>query len=144
MTAKPFHRTVGARSPDVWPRGRTTSTDERRDDDLRHPDPGDARAGAAAFGCAAFVVTAVVLEVVAGRAANSSVPSWAVGLFPISWPQPARVGWWLAVAIAALGFRLSLARLGLGGGRAITVATVAPFVILAGGVAFGADWATWH
>lgn len=87
---------------------------------------------------------AVVLEVVTGSAANSSVPLWAEGLFPISWPQPARVGWWLAVATAALGFRLSLTQLGLGGRRLVTVATVVPFLILAAGVAFGASWATWH
>ncbi len=97
-----------------------------------------------AIGCAAFVMTAVVLEAVAGRAANSSVPSWAVGLFPISWPHPARVGWWLAVAAAALGFRLALVRLGLGRHHLVTAFTVLPFVVLAAGVAFSADWATWH
>ncbi len=89
-------------------------------------------------------MTAVILEAVAGSAANSSVPSWTEGLFPISWPQPARVGWWLAVAVAALGFRLSLVHLGLGRHRLVTAATVVPFLVLAAGVAFSADWATWH
>ena len=102
------------------------------------------RVGLTALGCAGFVMAAVVLEAVAGGGANSSVPPWADGLFPLSWPRPARVVWWLVVAGAALGFRISLAHLGLARHRLLTAATVAPFVILATGVAFGADWATWH
>lgn len=102
------------------------------------------REGVVALACAVFVMAAVLLEVIAGSAANSSVPSWVDGLFPLSWPRAARVGWWLSVAVAALGFRVSLGRLGLARHGLVTAATVGPFVILAAGVAFGADWATWH
>lgn len=102
------------------------------------------RSGFVALACGAFVMAAVLLEVIAGGAANSPVPAWAQGLFPLTWPQPARVLWWLVVAAAALTFRLVLVRLGLARHNLLTVAIVAPFVILAAGVAFGADWATWH
>ncbi|MBW3610600.1 MAG: hypothetical protein KY438_03605 [Actinobacteria bacterium] len=50
----------------------------------------------------------------------------------------------MAVAAAALGFRLALVRLGLGRHHLVTAFTVLPFVVLAAGVAFSADWATWH
>ncbi|MBW3574549.1 MAG: hypothetical protein KY450_06735 [Actinobacteria bacterium] len=113
------------------------------DNDRRRSDA-EAGAGVLAIGCAGFVMSAVVLEAVAGSAANSPVPSWAEGLFPISWPQPVRVAWWFAVAVAALGFRLALVRLGLGRNRLVTALTVLPFAVLAAGVALGADWATWH
>lgn len=97
-----------------------------------------------AAGSAAAVLSAVVLEVLAGAAANSAVPSWARWVVPLAWPQYVRVVWWLAVAAAALTFRLSLGRLGLRQRPWLVVASVAPFVIFAVGIAFSADWATWH
>ncbi len=113
-------------------------------DGTRRTGAGAGRTVLVALVCAGFVIAAVVLEAIAGGAANSPLPAWAEGLFPLSWPRPVRVGWWLAVAAAALGFRIALVDLGLAKQRLLTAATVAPFVILAGGVAFGADWATWH
>ncbi len=62
------------------------------------PRPG---AGVKALGCAAFVLFAVVLEVLSGQAANSKNPGWAYRLVPLAWPPPARVLWWLLVAVAA-------------------------------------------
>jgi len=97
-----------------------------------------------AVGCAAFVFAAVVAEAVAGSSANSPEPSWAQRAFPLGWPQPARVLWWLGVAAAAFGYRVFLRRAGLPGRRAITVLVVVPFVLFAFGVATGAQWSTWH
>lgn len=97
-----------------------------------------------AIGSAAVVLLAVALEVVAGSAANSPAPSWVVRVVPLAWPQPLRVVWWLVVAAAALAFRLCLRRLGFRQRSWIIVASVAPFAVFAAGIAFGADWATWH
>lgn len=93
--------------------------------------------------CLAFVAVALMVELAGGLWANSQVPAWAE-LAPIAWPQAARVAWWTVVAVAALAYRRSLAQVGLAGNRAVTVLSVAPFVVFAGGVAAGADWATWH
>lgn len=102
------------------------------------------RAALVAAVSAAAVLFAVALEVLAGSAANSTVPSWATWVVPLAWPQYVRVVWWLAVAVAALAFRLSLRRLGLRQRSWLVVVSVAPFVIFATGIAFSADWATWH
>lgn len=102
------------------------------------------RAGLGALGCALFVLGAIAAEVVGGEYANSRVPAWAERVFPITWPQPVRVAWWLAVAGAALGYRVLLHRIGLRQRAWVVVASVVPFVVFAGGVAAGADWATWH
>lgn len=97
-----------------------------------------------AFGCAAFVIWAVIAEIVAGASANSQVPAWADKVFSLAWPQPVRVVWWLAVAAAALGFRIALHRLGARQRWLVTAIGVIPFVVFAAGIAVGADWATWH
>lgn len=91
-----------------------------------------------------FVLFAVALEVVSGLNANSRVPAWADRVVPLAWSQPARVAWWLAVAGAMYAFRLLLGRAGIAQRRLVVVTSVAPFVIFAGGIAAGADWATWH
>ena len=96
------------------------------------------------LGGAAFVLLAVTLEVVGGSFANSPAPRWASALLPITWPMPLRVLWWLTVASASLWYRRSMAALGVPQRRLVTVFTVAPFVVFAGGVATGAEWATWH
>lgn len=101
------------------------------------------RDGAVFVGSLLFVATAIVLEVLAGEGAASST-SGAPWFVPLTWPQPVRVVWWLAVAGSAAAFRVSLRRLGLPARRSANVATVAPFLLFAGGIAFGADWATWH
>lgn len=101
-------------------------------------------AGLAALGCALFVLGAVALEVIGGLYANSPVPAWTEGVFPLSWPQPVRVVWWLAVGTAALGYRMILHRIGICQRPWVVVLSVAPFVVFAVGVAVGADWATWH
>lgn len=111
------------------------------DDDI---DPSTPRALVVAVVSAAMVLVAVVLEVVAGSAANSPAPSWSTRFVPLTWSQPLRVVWWLAVAAAALAFRLSLRRLGVRQRPWIVVLSVGPFVVLAAGVALGAEWATWH
>ncbi|MDP1804020.1 MAG: hypothetical protein Q8K72_02530 [Acidimicrobiales bacterium] len=97
-----------------------------------------------ALACAAFVVLAMVLEVVGGMSANSEVPDWAPRLVPIAWPRLVRVGWWLAVGVAAGAYRVLLARAGLPQSRWLLVVSVAPFVLFAVGIAAGAEWATWH
>lgn len=102
-----------------------------------------ARDGFVFVGSLLFVSAAIVLEVLAGEGAASST-SGAPWFVPLTWPQSVRVAWWLAVAGSAAAFRVSLRRLGLPARRAADVATVAPFLIFAGGIAFGADWATWH
>lgn len=91
----------------------------------------------------AFVLVAVALEVLAGMGANSPVPAWSEAV-PLAWPPPARVAWWVAVAGAAGAYRWFLARAGVPQRRAVTVVTVAPFLVFATGIALGADWATWH
>ena len=95
------------------------------------------------IGSLLFVATAIVLEVLAGEGAASST-SGAPWYVPLTWPQPVRVVWWLAVAGSAAAFRMSLRRLGLPARRSADVATVTPFLLFAGGIAFGADWASWH
>lgn len=101
-------------------------------------------AGVGALGCGAFVVVAVVAEVVAGEYAFTPVPAWAERVFPLTWPQPVRIGWWLAVAAAALGYRVILHRIGIRQRPWVVVLSVAPFLVFAGGIATGAWWATWH
>lgn len=90
-----------------------------------------------------FVVGAVVLEVIGGLHANSTVPDWAE-LVPIAWPAPARVVWWMTVAAAAGVFRLGLHRLGFRQRTFVVVASVGPFVAFALGIASGSGWSTWH
>lgn len=97
-----------------------------------------------AFGSFLFVVAAVVIEVVAGSSANSPAPAWADWAVPLAWPQPVRVLWWLAVAGAALAFRVELHRLGVRQRPLVVLLSVGPFVVFAAGIAVGADWATWH
>lgn len=92
---------------------------------------------------ALFSASAVTLEVAAGRRANSDAPSWG-HLVPLAWSPTARVVWWLAVAAAALVFRVGLRKLGMPTNRSVDVLTVAPFVAFAAGIAVGADWGTWH
>ena len=92
----------------------------------------------------ALVAAAVLLEVVAGSWANSEVPAWADGLVAPTWPQPARFVWWAGVAVAALTFRVGLARVGLPTRRWVTALLVVPFIVFALGVAFGAEWSTFH
>lgn len=112
--------------------------------DQARPERSTARLGFAALGCAALVGAALVLEVLGGTAANSTVPTWATYLVPLAWPQPLRVLWWLVVAGAALGFRVALHRLGFRQRPVLVAASVVPFVVFAAGIAAGADWATWH
>lgn len=102
------------------------------------------RSAFVAAGSAALVLAAVTIEVLAGSAANSPAPSWATWVVPLAWPQYIRVVWWLAVAVAALTFRLSLRRLGIRQRPWLVVLSVAPFVAFAAGIALSADWATWH
>ncbi|HSH62364.1 MAG TPA: hypothetical protein VK988_22480 [Acidimicrobiales bacterium] len=102
------------------------------------------RAGAVAVATALFVALAVVLEVIAGARANSANPPWAEVVVPLAWPRPARVVWWLAVAAAMAAFHRSLHRLGLGRSRSLAIASVAPFLIFAAGVASGQSWASFH
>ncbi len=90
-----------------------------------------------------FIAAALTLEVLAGEgAATSTAP--APRFIPLTWAQPVRVVWWLGAAAAAATFRASLRRMGFPARRAADIATVAPFLIFAAGIAFGADWATWH
>ncbi len=114
----------------------TTVTNER--------EQASVRAGLGALGCAVFVLGAIAAEVIGGEYANSAAPAWAERAFPITWPQPARVVWWLAVGAAALGYRVILHRTGIRQRARVVVASVLPFVVFAGGVAAGAGWATWH
>lgn len=93
--------------------------------------------------CALLVVLAVVAEVVAGSYANSPAPGWE-SIMPLSWPQAARVAWWLAVASAAGGFRYGLHRLGIRQRPLVVVLSVAPFALFALGIATGSSWTTWH
>ena len=91
----------------------------------------------------AFVALAIVLEVLGGLFANSPVPDWA-RVVPIAWPSGLReMGGW-AVAAAAGLFRLGLHRLGLRQRPLVVAASVLSFLAFAGGIAAGADWATWH
>lgn len=93
--------------------------------------------------CPLVVVGAVVAEVVAAQFANSTVPDFGEW-FPLAWPRPARVAWWVAVSAAAGGFRLGLHRLGMRQRPLVVGMTIAPFAIFAIGVALGADYSTWH
>jgi hypothetical protein len=102
------------------------------------------RAGLGALACAAFVAVAIAAEVIGGLYANSSAPALSERVFPITWPRPARVAWWLAVGAAALGYRLILHRIGIRQRAWVAFVSVAPFVVFAVGVAVGADWARWH
>lgn len=105
----------------------------------------DRRVALVALGTAVFTVLAVVLEIAAGMLANSPAPGWAdTGLVPLAWPRLARVAWWVAVAAAMATFHGSLHRLGLGQGRFLAVASVAPFLVFAAGVATAQSWSTFH
>jgi len=90
------------------------------------------------------VLLAIALEVLGGLGANSEVPAWAATIVPLAWPPVLRVAWWLLVAATAGAYRLLLAGAGLPQSRWVTVASVAPFVAFAAGIAAGAGWATWH
>jgi len=90
-----------------------------------------------------FIAAAVTLEVLAGEGAASSTAT-ASPFIPLTWPQPLRVVWWLGAAAAAATFRASLHRLGFPARRPADIVTVVTFLIFATGIAFGADWATWH
>lgn len=105
--------------------------------------PGDGWWVLAVISSILFVALAVVLELVGGSLANSPVPDWA-HVVPIAWPTGLRVAWWVGVAAAAGLFRLGLHRLGHRQRPGVVLASVAPFVLFAGGIAVGADWATWH
>ena len=107
-------------------------------------DSGHGRAALGALAAAGFVMFAVVLEMLSGTWANSPAPSWAERIVPLAWPQPLRVVWWLAVAGAAGTYHRSLRRAGIPRRRVMGVMTVVPFLAFAGGIAAGADWATWH
>jgi hypothetical protein len=102
------------------------------------------RAATLAVGAALFVGFAVVLEIVAGTRANSSIPGWAEIMVPLAWPRPMRVAWWLAVAAAMGSFHWSLHRLGVGQPRFVAGISVAPFLVFAAGVGAGQSWATFH
>lgn len=91
----------------------------------------------------AFVIAAIVLEVIGGLHANSTVPEWAE-LVPIAWPAPLRVLWWLTVASAAGLFRLGLHRLGFRQRPLVVLTSIIPFVAFAIGIATGSSWSTWH
>lgn len=108
------------------------------------PEQTTAHLGFVALGSATLVAAAVVLEVVGGTAANSTVPAWATYVVPIAWPQALRVLWWLVVAAAALSFRLALHRLGFPQRRLVVAASVMPFVLFSAGIALGSEWTTWH
>lgn len=114
------------------------------------PPVGTSKEGGSAFFpiwggvAAAFVLLAIVLEVIGGTAANSVVPEWAYKVAPLAWPQPVRVVWWVLVAVAAALYRLAERRAGIRRSIITLVVSVAPFLIFAGGIAFGAGWATWH
>lgn len=97
-----------------------------------------------ALGAAAFVLGAVALEILGGGRANSPTPAWASVLLPVTWPTPARVVWWLLVAGAAGAFHVGVTRSGHGIHPIVGWLTVAMFVAFAVGIAFGAEWATWH
>lgn len=105
--------------------------------------PGDGWWLLAVVASITFVATAVVLELAGGSFANSPVPDWA-HVVPIAWPTALRVLWWTGVAGAAGMFRLGLHRLGHRQRPALVVASIAPFLVFAWGIAAGADWATWH
>lgn len=85
-----------------------------------------------------------MLEVAAGAGANSPADPLLARLVPLAWPPYLRVAWWLAVAGAALAFRLSLRRLGIRQRPWIVVVSVLPFVVFAAGIAAGSEWSTWH
>ncbi len=97
-----------------------------------------------ALAAAGFVLMAVVLELVASAWANSPAPVWAGRLMPLSWPTAARVVWWLAVAVATGVFHVGVARAGAKPRPVVAVVTMGMFVGFAVGIAFGAQWATWH
>lgn len=99
---------------------------------------------AIAVGCAVVVLGAVLVEMVAGAAAVSVEPSWEQRVVPLAWPQPWRVVWWLAIAGAAATHRLLLDRVDGRQRRWLIALHAAPFVVFAGGVAVGAQWATFH
>ncbi|MDP9403142.1 MAG: hypothetical protein M3P85_07350 [Actinomycetota bacterium] len=103
-----------------------------------------AQLGWLAAGCLVFAVAAVATEVTAGAASAGVAPSWAGLLVPLSWPVPARVIWWLAVAGAGIVFRLALHSLGFRQRPTLVALSTIPFVVFAAGIATGADWATWH
>lgn len=100
---------------------------------------------AAAISLALFVIGAVLLEMMAGAAAPANFEtSWVDRLVPLTWPQPARVLWWLVIAGAAATHRYLLDRLA---GRYrwwLSMLYGAPFVAFAAGIAVGAQWATFH
>lgn len=98
---------------------------------------------AVALASLVLVAGAVLLEIVGGLHANSTVPDWAE-LVPIAWPAPVRVLWWTSVAVAAGLFRLALHRLGFRQRPVVVVVSIMPFVAFAVGITLGASWSTWH
>lgn len=91
-----------------------------------------------------FALGAVALEFLGSAWANSPVPEGVAALVPLAWPAPARVVWWLAVAGGTGMFHLGMARAGHRPRPLVASLTVAMFTAFAIGIAFGAEWATWH
>ena len=79
-----------------------------------------------AAGCAAVSLFTVALEIISGQAANSKNLSWVL------------------VAAVAWGHRDYLVRSGLGSGRLLGMLLIAPFLLLAVGIAGGALSTTRH
>jgi hypothetical protein len=99
---------------------------------------------AASVGCALLVLGAVALELLSGQAANSPDDAVLQPFVPLSWPQPARVLWWLTIAGAAACHRLFLDT-GTGLRRQlVALAAAAPFAVFAAGIAFSTGWSAWH
>lgn len=109
----------------------------------RPADANDAARFTVGLAGALFAIGAIALEAVSGTFANSPIPAWGE-LVPLAWPPPLRVAWWAAAAAGAAAFRWSLIAVGRRPHVLVTTVSVAPFVVFAGGIAFGAEWSTWH
>ena len=93
---------------------------------------------------ALFALLAVALELLGSAYANSPSPGWAQTAIPLAWAPGFRVVWWLAVAGGVGAYHLGRYRAEGVARPVIAVLSVGAFVGFAVGIAFGAEWATWH
>lgn len=97
-----------------------------------------------AWAAGLFVLSAVLLEAVAGQLGGVAVPRWVYAVVPSTWAPLPRAGWWVVVAAAAVAFRLAERRAGVRRNPLIILGSTIPFAAFAIGVAVEAPWAAWH
>lgn len=92
----------------------------------------------------AVALLAVVLELWGSWGTGATARPPASWLVASGWPTPVRVAWWVAATVGVFLANRGLARAAGRPRRLATAVAVLPFLAFSLGIAFGAEWATWH